>query len=329
MAGLDVAAAALLGLAVAMSSSVVVVNITRSRRRTTSIETNHLLLGWSVLQDVIGVGGAIILLAALGAGQPLVFTLLGLAAFAGIAVATAFLLPRVLARLRSESDLFLAVTVATGLAVAGAGAVLAGIPLALAAFVAGLTITEGPVRRRHASACCRSATCSRSCSSSRSARSSTPRAEPRPRLARAGPRPRGVSKVVVTWALARATRLPASPAQLAVGLGQIGEFGFVLGSAAIARGAIANEAYVALIAAVAVSIAVSTVAVRFVGRPTAPRRAGREPPDDRARHIAIGRSPMMERPAPGDAAIVSALRRRRRHEGILETSLTTPLSAGF
>src|SRR6185503_14265854 len=118
--GVDLAAAALLGLAIAMSSSVVVVNITRSRRRTTDAETNHLLIGWSVLQDVVGVGMAILLLAALGAGQPLYLTILGLVVFGALAVATSWLLPRILAGMRSEPDLFLAVSVASGLAVAGA-----------------------------------------------------------------------------------------------------------------------------------------------------------------------------------------------------------------
>jgi len=145
--GLELSAAALIGLAVAMSSSVVVVNITRSRRRTTDPETDHLLIGWSVLQDVIGVGGAILLLAALGAGQPLYVTILGLVAFGALAAAAAWLLPRVLAGMRREPDLFLAVSVATGLAVAGAGALLSGMPLALAAFIAGVTISEGPVAK--------------------------------------------------------------------------------------------------------------------------------------------------------------------------------------
>ena len=71
----------------------------------------------------------------------------------------------------------------------------------------------------------------------------------------------------MAWSLARASRLPARPAQLAVGLGQVGEFSFVLGSAAVAAGAIRNETYVALIAAVAVSIVASTVVVRFMGAP--------------------------------------------------------------
>ena len=91
--GLDPAAAALLGLAIAMSSSVVVVNITRSRRRTTDKQTEHLLIGWAVLQDVIGVAAAIILLAAIGAGQPIEVTLLGLVAFGAVALISARVLP--------------------------------------------------------------------------------------------------------------------------------------------------------------------------------------------------------------------------------------------
>lgn len=266
--GIDLAASALLGLAIAMSSSVVVVNITRSRRRTTDRETDHLLIGWSVLQDVIGVAGAIILLAVLGAGQPLYLTLLGLAAFGALAVLTSQLLPRVLARMRSEPDLFLAVSVATGLAVAGAGAILTGIPLALAAFIAGLTISEGPVSK-----------------------------EARKRLLPfrdlfaifffvaigtlidPGALGRGlgwlalslalvvVTKSLVIFGLARLAGLPAHPGQLAVGLGQIGEFGFVLATVAVARGVLPGEAYAGLLAAVALSIAASSIAVRVIRRP--------------------------------------------------------------
>ena len=263
--GLELSAAALLGLAIAMSSSVVVVNITRSRRRTTDAATDRQLLGWSVLQDVIGVGGAILLLAAMGAGQPLYLTILGLVVFGGLAVATSWLLPRVLAGMRSEPDLFLAVSVATGLAVAGAGALLAGIPLALAAFIAGVTISEGPVA-----------------------------SEARKRLLPfrdlfaifffvaigtlidPGALGRGlgwlavslalvvVAKVLVILVLGRLAGLPAHHGQLAIGLGQIGEFGFVLATVAVARGVLPGEVYAALLAAVAVSIAASSILVRLI-----------------------------------------------------------------
>ncbi len=263
--GLDASAAALLGLAVAMSSSVVVVNITRSRRRTTDAQTNHLLLGWSVLQDVIGVGAAILLLATLGAGRPLPLTILGLVVFGGLALATSWLLPRVLAGMRSEPDLFLAVSVATGLAVAGAGALLTGMPLALAAFIAGVTISEGPVA-----------------------------SEARKRLLPfrdlfaifffvaigtlidPGALGRGLgwlavslalvvlAKSLVIFALANLGQLPANRGQLAAGLGQVGEFGFVLATVAVARGALPGEVYAALLAAVAISIGASSILVRLI-----------------------------------------------------------------
>jgi CPA2 family monovalent cation:H+ antiporter-2 len=263
--GLDLSGAALLGLAIAMSSSVVVVNITRSRRRTTDPETDHLLIGWSVLQDVIGVGGAIVLLAVLGAGQPLYLTILGLILFGALATATSWLLPRILAGMRSEPDLFLAVSVATGLAVAGAGALLTGIPLALAAFIAGVTISEGPVAK-----------------------------EARRRLLPfrdlfaifffvaigtlidPGALGKGLgwlavslalvvaSKSLVIFALARLAHLPANDGQLAIGLSQIGEFGFVLATVAVARGVLPSEVYAALLAAVAVSIGASSILVRIV-----------------------------------------------------------------
>ena len=274
--GLAPIPAALLGLSVALSSSVVIVNITRSRRRTTNRSTEDALLGWSALQDTTGVAIAAVLLALLGAGsRPIEQSLAGLVAFVVLALAVARLLPIVLRALRAEHDLFLIVSVASGLALAGVGSAVFGVPLALAAFVGGLAVTE-----------------------------SAEAAEARRRLLpfrdlfavlffvaigtliQPDALVRGVgwlvtfvalivvAKIVVAWALARAAGLPARPVQLAVGLGQIGEFSFVLGSAAVAAGAIRDEVYVALVAAVAVSIAVSTVAVRIFGRrPSDPRPA--------------------------------------------------------
>ncbi|HEY7132449.1 MAG TPA: cation:proton antiporter [Candidatus Limnocylindrales bacterium] len=266
--GLSVVPAALMGLSVALSSSVVIVNITKSRRRTTDRATEDALLGWSALQDSTGVAIAAVLLALLGvSGRPLEQTFLGLIAFIALAIAVARLLPIVLRALHAEHDLFLITSVASGLALAGVGSAVFGVPLALAAFVGGLAVTE-----------------------------SAEAAEARRRLLpfrdlfavlffvaigtliEPDALVRGlgwlalflalivVAKVMVAWGLARAARLPARPVQLAVGLGQIGEFSFVLGSAAIAAGAISDELYVALDAAVAISIAVSTVVVRLVAR---------------------------------------------------------------
>ncbi len=265
--GLAPLSAAVIGLSIALSSSVVIVNITRSRRRTTDRATEDALLGWSALQDATGVAIAAVLLALLGiGGRPIDQAAIGLVAFVALAIAVARLLPLALRTLRAEHDLFLITSVASGLALAGVGSAVFGVPLALAAFVGGLAVTESPEA-----------------------------AEARRRLLpfrdlfavlffvaigtliEPASLVRGigwlalflvlivVAKVAVAWGLARAAQLPARPLQLAVGLGQIGEFSFVLGSAAIAAGAITGDAYVALVAAVAISIGVSTVAVRLVG----------------------------------------------------------------
>src|SRR3954468_19657972 len=81
-AGLEPIAAALIGLSIALSSSVVIVNITKSRRRTTDRPTEQALLGWSALQDTTGVAIAAVLLTLLGAGgRPLGEAAIGLVVF--------------------------------------------------------------------------------------------------------------------------------------------------------------------------------------------------------------------------------------------------------
>jgi CPA2 family monovalent cation:H+ antiporter-2 len=264
LAGLGVVAALTIGLCVAMSSSIVVVNITRSRRRVPDPATELALLGWSVLQDLTGVALAAVLLGALGGeGRSVALALGGLVAFGVVAVVVARIVPTILHGLREEHDLLLIASVATGLALAGAGAYAFGVPLALAAFVGGLAISEDPDA-----------------------------AEVRTRLlpfrdlfavlffialgSLIDPAAIGgglgwlalvlglivVAKVGVAYVLARFASLEVRPLRLAVGLGQIGEFSFVLASAALAAGVIPNELFVAIVVAVTVSIAASSVAAR-------------------------------------------------------------------
>ena len=146
--GLELVPAVIVGLAVALSSSVAIVNITRSRRRTTDAPTERAMLGWSVVQDVTGVILAAVVIVALDGNQDtLVASLAGYAAFAVVAIGTALLLPRVLRQVREQPDLFLLLSVGSGLAIAGIGSVAFHVPLALAAFVGGLVITEDPVSR--------------------------------------------------------------------------------------------------------------------------------------------------------------------------------------
>jgi CPA2 family monovalent cation:H+ antiporter-2 len=72
------------------------------------------------------------------------------------------------------------------------------------------------------------------------------------------------AKVVPAYLLARLARIGERPLQLAVGLGQVGEFSFVLAALLAAVSAITSQVYVAMIAAVAVSIGASTIVVRLV-----------------------------------------------------------------
>lgn len=265
VAGLRPAGAALVGLSIAMSSSVVVVNITRSRRRTTDAATDEVLLGWSVIQDLVGVGSALVLLVVVGLGgrSPL-SAAVGVVAFVAVAAVAAVALPWLLRRLQGEHDLFLLVSVAAGLLIAGVASKYFGIPLALAAFVAGLAITESEVA-----------------------------AEARQRLLpfrdvfavmffvalgtvvdpRAIPGALPwlvlflalvlVAKVAVVWIIARLARLEGRASQVAIGLGQVGEFSYVLGALALGAGLITKEVNAALIGAVVISIAASSILVRM------------------------------------------------------------------
>jgi CPA2 family monovalent cation:H+ antiporter-2 len=253
----------ILGLCVAMSSSVVIVNITRSRARRTNKHTETALLGWSLLQDLTGVVVAALLLAVWGAeARPPADAILALGLFFVLAVVAAQLFPIVLARLRDFPDLFLLVSIAAGLLGAGIGSVIFDIPLALAAFVAGLVVAEGPIS-----------------------------AEARRRLlpfrdvfavlffvavgslleidALFG----GVGWVAIFLALMVVTKTAVvyvfslvggleRPSQMAVGLSQMGEFSFVLVSMLFAAGAVTPEQHAGLLAVITLTIGGSAVAAR-------------------------------------------------------------------
>jgi CPA2 family monovalent cation:H+ antiporter-2 len=272
--GLPPLGAAAVGVAIAISSSVVIVNMTRSRRRTTDPETEHALIGWAVLQDVTGVLLAAVVVALMAPeARPFPLALLALAVFLVIAIAAAWFIARILRRLREEHDLFLIVSVASGLTLAGVGGFVFGLPMGLAAFVAGLAITESP-------------------DAAEARRRLLPFRDVfavlffvalgtliDPNVLSIAP---GwlvlllalvlVAKVGVSYGLARAFALRARPGQLAIGLGQIGEFSFVLATAAMAAGVLSNEVYVALLGTAALTIATSSVGVRLFWPPT-PRPA--------------------------------------------------------
>ena len=73
-------------------------------------------------------------------------------------------------------------------------------------------------------------------------------------------------KVLVIWLMARFGRLGARTLQLAVGLGQVGEFSYVLGAIALGARLITPQVSSGLVGAVVVSIAASSILVRFAHR---------------------------------------------------------------
>jgi len=262
---LSIFGALLLALAVAMSSSVVIVNITRSGRRTTDVATEEALLAWSVLQDIVGVATASLILVLFGNDDRSLFVALGgLIGFGLTAFISARLLPGLLRRVRAAPDLFLIYSVAIGLVLAALGALVFGIPMALAAFVAGLAIRSGEdtdeVRRvllpfRDLFAVLFFVLIGSLIQPSQIV----------------GALPFAllllllmiVVKTFPTYLIIRFSNIKSRPLQHSIGLSQMGEFSFVLGAAGLATGAINPEQFTAILLAVLLSIIASSVLVRL------------------------------------------------------------------
>ena len=264
--GVSFAGSALIGLSIALSSSVVVVNITRSRRRTTNAATEAALLSWSVMQDMTGVAFALVLLASVGlADRPPATAAAVILAFIVLVALAAWALPRLLNRLHHEHDLFLLLSVGSGLALAGLGARYFGVPLALAAFVAGLAVGESPA----AAEARRRILPFRDLFAVLFFVSLGSLVDPSAMLA-ALPwlafllGAVALAKVVPILLLARLARIrDVRPWQMAIGLGQIGEFSFVLASIVLGRALIPASLYSAVLVAVVLTIAISTTLVKL------------------------------------------------------------------
>ena len=265
--------ALLLSLSIAMSSSVVIVNITRSRRRNTDTQTEEALLGWAVIQDVTGVTLAAIIIALFGTSdRSLPIALVGILGFIAVAYLAAKVMPIILKFVRWEKDLFLIFSVSIGLSLAALGTVVFGIPMALAGFVAGLAINQNrdtdEVRKAILPFRDLFAVLFFVIIGSLIEVSQLSSALPFALLI----------IVLVIFAkslpvvlLAKICKLNANPFQLGVGVGQVGEFSFVLGSIAYSQGAIDLGQFVGVLLAVVISIIGSVLLVRL--RPARVRKS--------------------------------------------------------
>ena len=268
--GIPIYGALLLSLSIAMSSSVVIVNITRSPRRVTDTHTEEALLGWSLIQDIVGVAAAAIILTLFGSSNASVFVAVGgLVLFGAVAFVASRILPIVLRAVRWDKDFFLIYSVSFGLVLASLGTVVFDIPMALAGFVAGLAINNSrdseevrkailPFRDLFAvlffvviGTLIQPALLSNSW-----------------RFALLILGLMILVKTLPTMGLARISSLKVKPMKLGIGVSQIGEFSFVLGSLAYSQEAISVYQYTGLLMAVVLSIMASTILVR-----RAPKRA--------------------------------------------------------
>ncbi len=262
--GIPIFGALLLSLSIAMSSSVVIVNITRSPRRATDTQTEESLLSWSLLQDIFGVAAAAIILTLFGAGDKTIAQAIGgLIGFGLLAIAASKILPIVLRAVRWDSDFFLIYSVSFGLVLAALGTVVFGIPMALAGFVAGLAINQSrdteDVRKAVLPFRDLFAVLFFVVIGTLIEPSQLVKAWPFAALVLAM---LVILKTVPTVLIARIGRLKAKPYHLGVGVSQIGEFSFVLGSLAYSQGAITRPQFTGLLLAVVLSIMSSTILVR-------------------------------------------------------------------
>jgi CPA2 family monovalent cation:H+ antiporter-2 len=263
--GISLFGSLMLALSIAMSSSVVIVNMTRSPRRATNSMTEETLLGWSLVQDLVGVALAALILTIFGTSEtPFIMAIGGLVGFAALSVVASKILPVILKSVRWEKDLFLIYSVSFGLVLAALGTVVFDIPMALAGFIAGLTINQSQdtdeVRKailpfRDLFAVLFFVVIGTLIQPSL--------------LSDVWPFALLILVMMVllkslpTILIAKLGKMNATPFHLGVGVSQIGEFSFVLGSVAYSQSAITLIQYTGLLLAVVLSITASTILVRI------------------------------------------------------------------
>jgi CPA2 family monovalent cation:H+ antiporter-2 len=254
-----------LGLVAALSSSVVVVNISRSRKRTTDPATERAMVVWAILQDAVTLIAATLLAVLLApSGEPLIVALARALLFVVLAyIVQGWAVPRLLESVKDQPDSFLILAVSAALATAGVGAVMFSVPVALSAFVAGVLFSIRPIAREAR----REVLPFRDLFAVMFFVAIGTLVDPRAVLAEPGWLflflGLVVLKIVVIAALAAAFSVPSRRLQLGVGLGQIGEFSFVVLGLGVAAGVVSPGQSSAALAAAALTIAASAIGARL------------------------------------------------------------------
>jgi CPA2 family monovalent cation:H+ antiporter-2 len=226
------------------------------------------MLVWSIVQDIVGVGIAVVLLTLFGqSDKPLPIAIGGLIGFLLLAFISSKFLPILLKMVRWEKDLFLLYSVSVGLVLAALGTVAFGIPMALAGFIAGLAINQSQdtdeVRKailpfRDLFAVLFFVVIGTLIQPSQFTTAW--------QFAVLTLGLMVILKTIPVVFLARIGQLKVQSWQFGIGISQIGEFSFVLGSIAFAEKAITTAQYTGLLTAVIISIIGSSLLVRKVSQ---------------------------------------------------------------
>ena len=192
--------------------------------------------------------------------QSLPVALGGLVAFVALAVVVSKVLPMILKLIRWETDIFLIYSVGSGLFIAALGTVLFGIPMALASFVAGLTMSQNTDTDQVRKAVLPFRDLFQvlffvvigSLISPSELTAALPFALLLLLLLFS-------LKTLPAFLIAKFAKLKARPGQLGIGLSQVGEFSFVLGSVALTKGALNQSQFTAVLLTVVASIVISTL----------------------------------------------------------------------
>jgi CPA2 family monovalent cation:H+ antiporter-2 len=258
-----------LGLVAALSSSVVVVNISRSRKRTTDPATERAMVVWAILQDAATLIAATLLavLLAPGGDSPIVAIARALLFVVLAYVVQGWAVPRLLESVKDQPDSFLILAVSAALATAGVGAVVFAVPVALSAFVAGVLFSIRPIAREAR----REVLPFRDLFAVMFFVAIGTLVDPRAVAAEPGWLLLFLGlvalKIAVVAALAAAFSVPSRRLQLGVGLGQIGEFSFVVLGLGVTAGVVSAAQSSAALAAAALTIAASAIGARLFPKP--------------------------------------------------------------
>lgn len=274
--GWDLRASVVLGLAVSVASTVVLIRALEHRGLTSS-EPGRVAIGWLIVEDLVTVVVLVMLpvLASTGGAADhigdLGLALLKAAALTGVMlVIGARLLPWALTRVEREGsrELFTLAVVAVALGVAYAASTVFDVSLALGAFLAGAVLSESPVGRKSGDqvvALTDIFTVLFFVSVGMLLDPAVIRDHPTQIVV--------VLAIVVIGKSAAALgltvllrRSTATGLIVATGLAQIGEFSFILATTATALGLLPEEAFQVIVAVALLSITLNPAVFAWAGR---------------------------------------------------------------